>query len=78
MKKFLFLVLIIFSSQSFATSYTFECQSRGVMKLDLDKNTFEWGRFGEVPTEFNVTEDSVELLKPFGKKYYFNMRIFKE
>ena len=41
------------------------------MKLDLDKNTFEWGRFGEVPTEFNVTEDSVELLKPFGKKYYF-------
>jgi len=71
MKRFLILIALILSSKSFANTYTFDCPSRGIMKLDTEKSTFEWGRFGQVPTEFKITEDDIELLKPFGKKYFF-------
>lgn len=45
------------------------------MRIDTEKSTFEWARFGEVSTEFQITNEFIELLKPFGKKYYFKFSI---
>ncbi|MDB0001151.1 hypothetical protein N9E53_08780 [Amylibacter sp.] len=69
MRYILTALFCIFSSHSLAETIIYNCPSKEDLKLNLEKNTLEFGlfsegaRFGPIPTEFIISENFIELKK---------------